>query len=80
MNDLNAQIEQIIALYDSGGDPNKVMSNIIQKNPMVNQLGTQYKNMSEGRNPKEFLLQLARQGGVSEQNIQGLARILGVKK
>jgi hypothetical protein len=79
MNDLNAQIEQIIALYDSGGDPNKVINNIIQKNPMVNQLGTQYKNMSEGRNPKEFLLQLARQSGVSEQNIQGLARILGVK-
>lgn len=79
MNDLNAQIEQIIALYDSGGDPNKVMNNIIQKNPMVNQLGTQYKNMSQGRDPKEFLLQLAKQNGVTEQNLQGLARILGVK-
>ena len=79
MNDLNKQIEQIIALHDSGGDTNKVMQAMFQRTPAMNQLGTQYQNMAQGRNPKEFLLQLAKQGGVSEQNIQGLARILGVK-
>ena len=79
MNDLNAQIERIIALHDSGGDPNKVMQTMFQKHPNVSQLGTQYQNMAQGRKPTEVLLQLAKQGGVSEQNIQALARILGVK-
>lgn len=79
MNDLNAQIERIIALHDSGCDPNKIIQAMLQKHPNVNQLGIQYQNMAQGRNPKEFLLQLAKQNGVSEQNIQGLARILGAK-
>lgn len=78
--DLNQMVERIIALYDSGGDPNKMMQQMYQRNPNVNQMATQYKNMSQGRSNTEVLMQLAKQGGLSEQNLQGLARILGVKK
>ena len=35
--------------------------------------------MAQGRTPKEFILQLARQNGVNEKNLQGLERILGGK-
>lgn len=78
--DINQTLEQIIRFYDSGGNPQQVMQNMMQQNPQMNQMQTQMKNMAQGRSPKEFILQMAKQNGVSEQNLQGLARILGAKK
>lgn len=77
--DINQTIERIIALYNSGGNPNQIMQTMISKHPNINQMGTQLQNMANGRNMSEFLLQLAKQNGVSEQNIRGLAQILGAK-
>ena len=79
MNDINATIERIIALYDSGGNPQQVMQNMMQQGTPISQMQTQLQNMAQGRSPNEFILQMARQNGVSEKNLQGLARILGVK-
>ena len=76
-NDINQAIENIIALYDRGGNPQQVMRNMMQKNNQVSQMQSQLQNMAQGRSPKEFLIQLARQNGVSEKNLQGLSRILG---
>lgn len=80
MNDINQMIEGIIALHDGGGNPSKIMQTMYGKNPNINQMANQYKNMTQGRNTTEVLLQLAKQNGVSEKNLQGLARILGAKK
>lgn len=77
--DINQTIEQIIRFYDSGGNPQQVMQNIMQQGTPIGQVQTQMKNMAQGRSPKEFILQMAKQNGVSEQNLQGLARILGAK-
>lgn len=79
MNDLNSTLEQIIALHDKGGNPQQVIQGMIQNGTPMGQMQSQLKNMAQGRAPKEFLLQMARQNGVSEQNIQGLTRILGAK-
>ncbi len=78
-NNINQTIENIVALYDSGGNPQQVMQTMMQKNNQVNHMKTQLQNMAQGRSPREFLMQLARQNGVSEKNLQGLARILGAK-
>lgn len=78
--DINSTIQNIIALYNSGGNPQQIMQGMIQKNSQINQVQTQLQNMAQGRNPQEFLIQLARQNGVSEENIQGLSRILGGRK
>lgn len=77
--DINQRIEQIIRFYDSGGNPQQIMQNMFQQNPQINQVQTQMRNMAQGRSPKDFILQMAKQNGVSEQNLQGLARILGAK-
>ena len=77
--DINQRIEQIIRFYDSGGNPKQIMQNMFQQNPQMGQMQTQMQNMAQGRTPKEFILQIAKQNGVSEQNLQGLARILGAK-
>ena len=78
--DINQTLEQIIRFYDSGCNPQQVMKNMMQQNPQMNQMQTQMRNMAQGRSPKEFILQMAKQNGVSEQNLQGLARILDAKK
>lgn len=77
--DLNFTIEKIIALYDSGGNPNQMMQSMINQNPNVNQLGTQFNNMTQGRSVPEFLIQLAKQGGINDKNIEGLKRIFKIK-
>lgn len=77
--DINQRIEQIIRFYDSGGNPQQIMQNMFQQNTQINQVQTQMRNMAQGRSPKDFILQIAKQNGVSEQNLQGLARILGAK-
>lgn len=78
-NNLNQMIENVINFYKSGGNPNQIMQNIIRNNPNINMFNTQLKNMSQGRNMPEFLLQLAKQNGVSNENLEELARILGAK-
>ena len=76
--DLNAVIERIIMLHDKGGNPQQLMQQMFG-NTNISQLNLQMQNMSKGMNKGQFYLQLAKQGGVSEQNIQRLAQILGVK-
>ena len=78
--DINSIIQNIIALYNSGGNPQQIMQQMMQRTPQINQMQTQLQNMAQGRSPQEFLIQLARQNGVSEENIQGLSRILGGRK
>lgn len=78
-NNINQMIENVINFYNSGGNPNEFMQSIIRNNPNINMFNTQLKNMSQGKNMTEFLLQLAKQNGVNEKNLEGLARILSAK-
>lgn len=78
-NNINQMIENVINFYNSGGNPNEFMQSIIRNNPNINIFNTQLKNMAQGKNMTEFLLQLAKQNGVNEKNLEGLARILGAK-
>lgn len=77
--DLNQLIERIIWLHDNGGNPQQLAQQIIQPNMPIQQMATQFNNMKQGMTNKDALMQLARQGGLTDKNIQGLARILGVK-
>ena len=79
MNDLNQTIERIIALYDNGGNPQQVMQQMMGTGTPIGQMQNQLQNMAQGRTPKEFLLQMAKQNGVTEKNLQGLARILSAR-
>ena len=71
-NDVNAVISQIMALKKQGKNPQAVMQMLMQRNPQYNQALQQLKNMSGGRSPQEFVMQLARQNGVSQENLQAI--------
>jgi hypothetical protein len=38
---------------------------------------TTLQNMAQGKNPKEFFTQLAKQNGVNEQNMNALMQMFG---
>ena len=76
---INDRILGIINLYNSGRNPQQLMQTLISRTPQVNAMLTQISNMAQGKSMPEFLLQLAKQNGVSDSNIQGIARILGAK-
>lgn len=69
-NDINKVISQIMAFKKQGMTPQAVAQMMFYQNPQLQMYQTQLKNMSNGRNPQEFVMQLARQNGVSEENLK----------
>ena len=65
-NSLNATLQNILNAKKSGKNPQMLISNMLQQHPQMQQSLTQLKNMANGRNPKEFFTQLAKQQGVDE--------------
>jgi DNA-binding CsgD family transcriptional regulator len=68
-NNVNANLQQIMALKKQGKSPQEVMQILMRQNPNLQQTLTQMKNMAGDRNPKEFIMQLARQNGVEEATL-----------
>lgn len=75
-NDLNAFLQNLMSFKQAGRNPAQLMQMMMQRNPQYNQLMTTLQNMAQGRNPRDFVVQLARQNGVSEQNIQQMLQII----
>lgn len=66
---VNANIQQIMALKKQGKSPQQVMQMLMAQNPQLQQTLTQMKNMAGNRSPKEFIIQMARQNGVEEATL-----------
>lgn len=66
---INQNIQQIMALKKQGKSPQQVMQMLMAQNPQLQQTLTQMKNMAGNRSPKEFIIQMARQNGVEEATL-----------
>lgn len=77
--DINQMFERIIALYDSNGNPNQMMNSLMQMHPNINQLSTQFNNITQGQSRTQAYMQIAKQLGLNEKNLAGLSRMLGIK-
>ena len=81
INNLNNSLQSIINLANSGKNPNEVINMLIQQNPNIKQGLTQLQNMAQGRNMKDFVMQLMKQNtGINPQMFDNLSRMMGVKK
>lgn len=81
INNLNNSLQSIINLANSGKSPNEVINMLIQQNPNVKQGLTQLQNMAQGRNMRDFVMQLMKQNtGINPQMFDSLSRMMGVKK
>ena len=75
--DVNQALQSLFQMRNAGQNPQAIMQMLIQRNPQYSQMLTQIKNMSQGRNLREFVMQLAKQNGVSEQNLAQLMQMFG---
>ena len=75
----NPLLQKIIEIKNNGGTPQQAMQYLVSMNPSINMAQTQLMNMSRGRTPQEFIMQLARQNGVSPENMQGIMSLVGKK-
>ena len=73
--DVNQALQGLFQMRNAGRNPQQIMQIMMQQNPQIKQLLTQLQNMSNGQNPRDFLTQLARQNGVSEQNISNIQQM-----
>lgn len=78
-NDINSVISQIMGLKQQGMTPQQVSQMLFSQNPQIQMVKTQLQNMAKGRNPQEFIMQLARQNGVSQENLQAMQNMFGNK-
>lgn len=76
-NDINSRIQAIIQLKQKGLTPQSAMQMLMQRNPNYQIAMQQLQNMSQGRNMKDFVVQLARQNGVSQENLQAIQGLFG---
>lgn len=74
-NDINARIQAINSLKRQGMQPQQVMQMIMQQNPQMQSTLQQLKNMANGRNPRDFFMQLARQNGADDMTMQMLSQM-----
>ena len=77
MNQINQNIDAIINMANSNRSPQQIMQMLIQSRPEIKQMMTQMQNMAQGRTPKEFITQLAKQNGVDQNRIDQLMKIIG---
>jgi hypothetical protein len=74
-NGINEQISAIMSLKQRGMQPQQVMQMMFQQNPQLQQQMQTVKNMMNGKNPREFVTQLAKQNGANEQSMQMLMQL-----
>ena len=79
-NDINSRIQAIMQLKQKGFTPQSAMQMLMQRNPNYQIAMQQLQNMAQGRDMKSFVMQLARQNGVSQENLQAMQNMFGGKK
>ena len=72
----NTFLQNMLSFKQSGKNPAQLMQMIMQRNPQYNQMMTTLQNMAQGKNPREFIIQLAKQNGVGEQQLQQIMQLL----
>ncbi len=76
-NNINEQISAIMSLKQRGMQPQQVMQMMLQQNPHLQQQLQTLQNMAQGQNPQQFVMQLAKQNGVNQENINAIMQMFG---
>ena len=75
--DVNQALQSIFQMRNAGRNPQQIMQIMMQQNPQIQQQIAMLQNMAKGKSPKDFFSQLAKQNGVSEQNMAQLMQMFG---
>lgn len=72
---LNQTLQNILIAKKQGKNPQMIMNTMLQSNPQMQQSLNQLKNMANGRNPKDFILQMAKQNGIDEATLSMISQM-----
>ena len=72
---LNSVLQNIAMAKKQGKNPKMIMNMMLQQNPQMQQTLTQLQNMANGRNPRDFFMQIAKQNGVEEATLSMLGEM-----
>lgn len=69
---------QMLAMLNSGGNPDMMLQQMAQQNPLLNRAMT----MAQGKSPQELraiAINLAKQQGMTEQDVDNMAKSFGLR-
>lgn len=70
---------QMFQLLRGAQNPQQMFQNMIMQNPQMSSALSQIQNSTQGANPKDVAMQLARQRGMSEQEVMNMFNSLNRK-
>ena len=78
---MNNNLLQMLQMF-RGKNPQTIMQMLSRTNPQVGQMLSQYQNMAKSNNmtAEQLARQLAKQNGLSDQDIMQIANMLSIKK
>ena len=63
---------QMFQMLRGAQNPQQMFQNILQQNPQISSALSQIQNSTQGANPRDVAMQLARQRGMSEQDVMNM--------
>ena len=63
---------QMFQMLREAQNPQQMFQNMLQQNPQMMSALSQIQNSTQGANPRDVAMQLARQRGVSEQDVMNM--------
>ena len=70
---------QLFQMLSGSNNPQMMFQQMLQQNPQMSSVLSQIQNSTQGANPREIAMQLARQRGMSEQQIMNMFNSLNKK-
>lgn len=79
-NQLNQVLQNLMQMKNSGKNPQMIMQSLMRQNPNYGQMVQQLKNMANGREPREFITQLAKQNGADDYTLRIISQMFNNNK
>lgn len=70
---------QMFQMLRGAPNPQQMFQNMLMQNPQMNSALSQIQNSTQGANPRDVAMQLARQRGMSEQEVMNMFNSLNRK-
>ena len=70
---------QMFQMLRGAQNPQQMFQNMIMQNPQMSSALSQIQNSTQGSNPRDVAMQLARQRGMSEQQVMNMFNSLNRK-
>ena len=70
---------QMFQMLRGAQNPQQMFQNMLQQNPRMSSALSQIQNSTQGSNPRDVAMQLAKQRGMSEQQVMNMFNALNRK-